>query len=284
MWARGKVSGLWRRCASTHPTEYGKIVRLLVREPSRARLNEGIVTHQARVPIDTDLALAQWEQYLKVISDFTQCEVVRIPGGEDLPDGVFVEDVMVSVGSAAVVTNPGNESRKLEVPHALSTLQRVHCGRIHSIVGPGTLDGGDVLIVPPLRTAFVGLSARTNAAGIAQFGEFTRLQGLKTISVPINKVLHLKSALTALPTGQLIGWLDGLDAASTSVLPSVLAMPEEQGAHVVVLDHQTLILSAAAPRSAELLTKMGYNVLTVNISEFEKLDGCVTCLSMRIRK
>lgn len=266
------------------PFIYGKIAQLFVRKPSRARLNEGIVTHQARVPIDANLALSQWEQYVKAIADFTQCEVINVPGGDDLPDGVFVEDILVSVGAAAVVTNPGNEVRKLEVVGALSTLQKVHRGHIHSIVGPGTLDGGDVLIVPPLKTVFVGLSARTNAAGICQFGEFARLQGFNTISVPISKVLHLKSALTALPTGQLIGWLDGLDAASMSLLPSVLAMPEEQGAHVVVLDHHTLILSAAAPLSAELLTKMGYNVLMVNISEFEKLDGCVTCLSMRIRK
>jgi dimethylargininase len=196
----------------------------------------------------------------------------------------------VHLNGGFIVTNPGNSSRKLEIPSAIATLKKPSIWNDHSIrsinhiTPPGTLDGGDVLISPPLNSIFVGLSARTNDAGFEQFSSIARTKGYNVVGVPISKVLHLKSALTGLPDGQLIGWLDGLDSESLKVLPNVISMPEEQGAHVVVIDDKTLLLSSSAPRSAALLEDLGYRVVVVEISEFEKLDGCVTCLSVRVRK
>lgn len=99
--------------------------------------------------------------------------------------------------------------------------------------------------------------------------------------MPTTKVLHLKSAVTALPDGTVIGYRPLVDDAG--VFTTFLDVPEEGGAHVVVLDDATILMSAHAPRSAELFRARGLAVVTTDISEFEKLEGCVTCLSVRVR-
>jgi dimethylargininase len=99
--------------------------------------------------------------------------------------------------------------------------------------------------------------------------------------VPVSKVLHLKSAVTALPDGTVVGYPPLVD--DPSVWPTFLSVPEEGGAHVVLLDDETVLMSTSAPRSKELFESRGLRVVAVDISEFEKLEGCVTCLSVRLR-
>jgi dimethylargininase len=101
------------------------------------------------------------------------------------------------------------------------------------------------------------------------------------VGVPTTKVLHLKSGVTALPDGTVIGHEPLVD--DPSLWSSFLAVPEPQGAHVVLLDGSTVLMSAAAPRTRALLEARGLRVVAVDISEFEKLEGCVTCLSVRLR-
>jgi dimethylargininase len=101
------------------------------------------------------------------------------------------------------------------------------------------------------------------------------------IAVPVTKVLHLKSAVTALPDGTIIGFEPIVD--DPRIFPSFRAMPEESGAHVVVLDAESVLMAADCPQSAALVRSLGYDVVTVDITEFEKLEGCVTCLSVRLR-
>ena len=123
---------------------------------------------------------------------------------------------------------------------------------------------------------------RTNDEGIAQLASHLEPLGARVVTVPLTKVLHLKSAVTALPDGTVIGYEPVVDD------PGVwrgrfLPVPEEPGAHVVLLDDDVLFMSSAAPQSAKLFEERGYRVVTVDISEFEKLEGCVTCLSVRLR-
>ena len=99
--------------------------------------------------------------------------------------------------------------------------------------------------------------------------------------VPVTKVLHLKSAVTALPDGTIIGWDPAVD--DPTVFPKYRSMPEESGAHVVIIDDKQLLMAADAPKSAALLKNLGYETILVDISEFIKLEGCVTCLSVRMR-
>ena len=95
-------------------------------------------------------------------------------------------------------------------------------------------------------------------------------------------MLHLKSAVTALPDGTVIGYPPVVD--DPRIYPRFLAVPEEPGSHVVLLGGDQLLMSAAAPRTADLLTDLGYRPVPVDISEYEKLEGCVTCLSVRMRE
>ena len=148
--------------------------------------------------------------------------------------------------------------------------------RIHA---PGTLDGGDVLKVGD--TIYVGRGGRTNAEGIRQLRRILEPLGATVVAVPLTKVLHLKSAVTALPDGSIIGYAPLVD--DPQLFPRFVSVPEESGAHVVLLGGGKLLMAADCPGSAELFTQLGYTPVTVDISEFEKLEGCVTCLSVRIR-
>lgn len=101
------------------------------------------------------------------------------------------------------------------------------------------------------------------------------------MAVPVSKVLHLKSAVTALPDGTVIGYPPLVD--EVSVFGRFLPVPEEAGAHVVLLGGGKLLMAASAPKSAELFSELGFEPVVVDISEYEKLEGCVTCLSVRVR-
>jgi dimethylargininase len=150
---------------------------------------------------------------------------------------------------------------------------------VASIEAPGTLEGGDVLKVG--RTAYVGATSRTNAEGIAQLRALIEPRGWTLREIPVTKVLHLKSAVTALPDGTVIGYEPLVD--DPSLFDAFLAVPEEHGTAVVVLDEGTVLMSSDAPGTAALFRDRGLEVVTVPVTEFEKLEGCVTCLSVRVR-
>ncbi len=118
--------------------------------------------------------------------------------------------------------------------------------------------------------------------GVQQLRAAFEPLGARVVAVPVSKVLHLKSAVTALPDGTVIGHIPKIDRPS--LFPGFLSVPEESGAHVVLLGSGKVLMAASAPKTAELLTDLGHDVVTVDISEFEKLEGCVTCLSVRLRE
>ncbi len=118
-------------------------------------------------------------------------------------------------------------------------------------------------------------------SAVAQLETMLSSRGWVVRPVPVRRVLHLKSAVTALPDGTIIGYPDHVD--EVAVYDRFMAMPEPEGGHVVLLGDGRLLMSTSAPESADRLSAMGYNPVQVDISEFEKLEGCVTCLSVRIR-
>lgn len=249
---------------------------ILARRPS-PRLAAGELTHLDRVDIDPDLALDQWRGYVDAFRAHGW-EVVEVDPADEHPDGVFVEDAVVVFGDLAVLTSPGAESRRGEVETVATALDALPVG-VRRIEPPGTLDGGDVLKVG--RTVYVGRTARTNDAGIEQLRAIVEPAGWTLVAVPVTKVLHLKSAVTALPDGTVVGRAEDLD--ELDAFPAFLEVPEEHGTAVVDLGDGALLMSSDAPRSADLFRERGYEVVTVPITEFEKLEGCVTCLSVRLR-
>ena len=252
----------------------------LVRRPS-PRLADGLLTHVERRPVDAEVALHQWHGYVDALRA-NGWSTIEVDAAPELADSAFIEDTMVVFRDVAVIARPGADERKPEVQAATAEVAALGY-RCVTIEAPGTLDGGDVLKVDSEvgDTIYVGLGGRTNAAGIAQVAAALEPLGATVVTVPITKVLHLKSAVTALPDGTVIGWEPVVD--DTSVFPSFLAMPEEGGAHVVVLDDTTLLMATECPASAALLRARGYDVVEVDIGEFVKLEGCVTCLSVRLR-
>lgn len=248
-----------------------------VRRPS-PRLAEGLVTHIQRSPVDHQLAVEQWEGYVRALHD-RGWETIEIEPAPQCPDSAFVEDTMVVYGDLAVVARPGADERRGEIPAAEAAAERVGY-RVAHIDAPGTLDGGDVL--KHGGTVWVGLGGRTNEAGVAQLRAHLAPLGAEVVGVPVAKVLHLKSAVTALPDGTVVGYpplVDDPDLWRDRFLP----VPEEPGSHVVILDPDTVLMAASAPQTAALFRDRGLEVVAVDISEFEKLEGCVTCLSVRLR-
>ncbi|WP_167052217.1 dimethylargininase [Salinibacterium sp. ZJ77] len=250
--------------------------RLLVRRPS-PRLADGELTHLDRQSVDPELAERQWEAYVAVFAT-RGWEIIEVAAADEHPDGVFVEDAVVMFGSLAVLTSPGAESRRGEIASVEAALAGLGL-EVARIELPGRLDGGDVLKVD--ATVYVGRSSRTNDEGIRQLVELVSPRGCEVVPVPVSRVLHLKSGVTALPDGTVIGFEPLVD--DPSLFPAFLAVPEETGTAVVVLDDRTVLISAAAPQTAELLAARGLDVVTAPVSEFEKLEGCVTCLSVRVR-
>ena len=244
----------------------------LVRTPG-SRLAEGIVTHQKRVPVDVDLARAQHAAYADALA---ACgwRIAPVPAVEDCPDSVFVEDTVVVCEDLAVLARPGAPARRAEVAGVAAMAGPLGL-RTAAIAAPGTLDGGDVL--QGGHTVYVGRGGRTNAAGIRQLRALLAPLGRTVIAVPLRNVLHLKSAVTALPDGT---FLLAPELVPAALFPAVRPVDEEAGCHVVPLGADRVLIAASAPRTAQLLDDLGFTPVVADISEFEKLEGCVTCLSV----
>jgi dimethylargininase len=246
----------------------------LVRRPG-PRLAEGLVSHIERQAIDAGLAFRQWHGYVDALRS-TGWTTVEVEPADDCPDAVFVEDPVVVHRDVAVLARSGAVARRAEAA-GVERAVRAAGYRVERITEPATLDGGDVLKVG--STVYVGLSDRTNEAGARQLAGFL---DATVVPVPVTKVLHLKSAVTALPDGTVIGHPPLVDDPAR--FPDFLAVPEEPGAHVVLLGGERVLLAASAPATATLLAARGLEPVVVDISEFEKLEGCVTCLSVRLRR
>lgn len=240
------------------------------------------MTHIDRSPIDLALAMQQWQNYVDAVAN-AGWEVIEVPPADDCPDAVFIEDPVVLYRGVAVITRPGDDARKPETIGVEPVVAELGC-RIERIVAPGTMDGGDVLKVPDSDgdTIYVGLGGRTNPEGLRQFAAIVEPLGARVVGVPLTKVLHLKSAATALSDGTIVGWLPGLD--STDHFERFEAVTEESGAHVVLLEPDLILMAADAPAMAASYRERGYRTIEVDIGEFIKLEGCVTCLSVRVRE
>ncbi len=248
----------------------------LVRRPSPL-LADGLVTHIERSPVDTGLAQRQWQAYVDALVD-QGWQVVEAPPADAHPDGVFIEDPVFVHRDLAVLMRSGAEARRGET-EGLAEVLSAQGYRIAALEEPATMDGGDILTHGD--QVWVGVGGRTNQAGVDQLAALLDELGATVTGVPLTKVLHLKSAVTALPDGTVIGYEPLVDDPGT--WPTFLAVPEEPGAHVVLLGDDRVLMSAAAPETAALLSERGLDVVTVDISEFERLEGCVTCLSVRLR-
>ena len=234
------------------------------------------MTFGERTPVDTGLAAKQHAAYVEAIAD-AGWTIREVPQADALPDSAFVEDTLVVCGELALLTRPGAAARRAELDGTEQAVRALGL-EIARIEEPGTLDGGDVLRVG--ETLYAGRGGRTNAEGIRQLRRLAAPRGFTVVPVPLHGVLHLKSAVTALPDGTIIAADESV--LDTSPFPALRLVPEEAGSHVILLGGGTLLMAASAPRSAELFDDWGFDVVVVDIGEFEKMEGCVTCLSVLV--
>jgi dimethylargininase len=250
----------------------------LTREISPA-LAECELTHLAREPIDVGRARRQHEAYEAALAELG-CAVRRLPADDGMPDSVFIEDVAVVLDEVAVITRPGAPSRRPEtaaVEEALAVYRPLL--RIHA---PGTLDGGDVLVAD--RTVFVGLSARTNAAGIGQMREALAAFGYEVRAVPVDGCLHLKTAVTRVADGVLLINREWVAADAFAGWELIDVDPAEPFGANALLVGGRVIYPAGLPRTLERLRSLGIDVLPVPADELAKAEGGVTCCSLVFRE
>ena len=236
------------------------------------------LTHLDRDPIDVATARIQHAGYERLLG-VLGCEVRRVAAAPEHPDAVFIEDTAVVVDEIAVITRPGAVSRRGEtggVEAALAGLRP-----LARIVEPGTLDGGDVLVVG--CRVFVGRTARTNDAGIAQLQALLAPHGYDVIAVEVTGCLHLKSAVTALDDATVLVNPAWVDAALFAPLAAVDVHPEEPMAANVLRVGDQLLYAEAYPRTRSRLEDRGYRLHLVDASELAKAEGAVTCCSLILR-
>ncbi len=242
------------------------------------RIAECELTHLDRTPIDVARAEAQHSDYESALRALG-CEVRRVEPAPDFADSVFIEDTAVVFDEIAVIARPGAESRRAEttaVERALAPLRP-----LARIVAPGTLDGGDVLVVG--KRVFVGRTGRTNDVGIAQLRTAIAHHGYTVDAVDITGCLHLKSAVTALDDATVLVNPSWLDARAFAPLTVVEVDPAEPfGANVVRVGAR-LLYDASYPRTLARLRARGHDVTTVDASELAKAEGAVTCCSLVMR-
>jgi dimethylargininase len=239
------------------------------------RLAEGELTHLQRSPIDVEAARAQHAEYARALVGLG-CEVREVDAAPEYPDSVFIEDTAVVFDEIAVITRPGAESRRGET----AAVEQVLAGLrpLAHIVAPGTLDGGDVLVVG--KRVFVGRTARTNDEGIAQLRAVLAPHGYRVEAVEVTGCLHLKTAVTALDDDTVLVNPAWIAADALAGLDRVEVDPTEpMGANVVRVG-DALLYGAAYPRTLARLVARGYAPVCVDASEVAKVEGAVTCCSL----
>src|SRR6185369_10509284 len=271
--------------------------RAIVRTPG-PNFPAGLTTAGLGKP-DYQLALQQHEAYCGALE---RCglSLIRLEPDPGHPDSTFVEDVAVLVGarpegratdtSAAILTRPGAASRTGEVEHIRTSLVELF-PRVVEIEAPGTLDGGDICQADD--HFFIGVSARTNEAGANQLTEFLGKLGYTSSFVEINEsksqpgmlatssLLHLKSGIAYLGDNRL------------AIIESIASRKEFAGYDLVLVDqtesyaancisvNNHVLIADGYPRFAAKLRELGYQTIALDMSEFQKMDGGLSCLSLR---
>ena len=250
----------------------------LTREPARV-LDACELTYREREPLDAAAAAAQHRGYREALRA-CGARVVALPAVEGLPDSVFVEDTAVVLEEVAVLTRPGVESRRGEV--SLIEPEVAQLRRVVRVEPPATLEGGDVLRLG--RTLYVGLSPRTNAEGAEALRRLAAPHGYTVVTVEPRGCLHLKTGCSGLDDETVLvnpEWVDAAVFRGREVVP--VDVSEPWAANVLSVGGAVCV-SAAFPRTAEMLAARGYDVRAVEVSEFAKAEGGMTCMSLLFRQ
>jgi dimethylargininase len=235
-----------------------------------------VTTRPAVPPLDPVLARRQHAEYVAAL-EAGGFAVTRVAGDEAHPDSPFIEDTAVVIGDRALVTRPGHPSRRGETAAVAAVLG--NWVAVETMTAGG-LDGGDVLQVA--GKVFVGAGGRSDAAGIAALTRFCAPAAV--VPVPVRETLHLKSGVSALDAETVLWHRAACDRRDlTGVRVIAVEGDDPEGANAVRLADGSILMAAHHPSTADLVAAAGYRVSVVEVSEFARADGGVTCLSLRLR-
>jgi dimethylargininase len=258
----------------THPTFRRAIVR-----PPASNFAAGLTSQDLGRP-SFEKALEQHAAYCQALR---QCglELIELPADLAYPDSCFVEDVAILTPRGAILTRPGAASREGEVQAMRPVLADLY-DHLAEITAPGTLDGGDICEAG--EHFFIGVSQRTNAAGAKQLADFLAQLGYTSDLVDIHGVrgiLHLKSGIAYLGEGRL-ALIEALAGHPAFQGYDVIRLePEENYAANCVRVNDYVITAAGYPHFHRALQAAGYKPLALEMSEYQKMDGGLSCLSLR---
>jgi len=222
-------------------------------------------------------ALRQHERYIEILKSLG-VSVTIIEADENFPDSVFIEDTALTTPHCAVITNPGAPSRKGEIVQVEKTLHQFY-NKIEFIKSPGCLDAGDVMNVG--NHYYIGISKRTNYPGAQQLTAILRKYGMSSTLVPLYKVLHLKSGASYIENNTLITAGEFINRKEFGKFIMIKADPSESYAANCIWINGKVIIASSYPRLRNTLQSHGYSVAELDMSEFQKLDGGLSCLSLR---
>jgi dimethylargininase len=235
------------------------------------------LTHLDRVPIDVEVARAQHRLYERALADAGYL-VEHLAADADMADSVFVEDIAVVFDELAILTRPGAESRRREMPAIAAALARYRL--LQAIQPPGTIDGGDVLVAG--RRVFIGRSSRTNDSAIGQMRSILGVFGYGVCATDVRGCLHLKSAVTSLGDHRLLINREWIDPATFDGFTLVDVASDEATAANALRLADRVVVAKAFPRTANRIAALGLRVELVEASELAKAEGAVTCCSLII--
>ncbi len=249
--------------------------KAIVRKPGRSML-DGITSAKLGKP-DYDKALKQHQNYIDALSS-CRVEVIVLEADERFPDSTFVEDVALLTPHCAIITNPAAPSRRGEIENMRDVLNS-HYADIGQIKTPGTVEAGDIMMVG--NHYYIGLSERTNSEGAEQMIALLEKYGLSGSVVRLEKVLHLKTGLAYLEHNNLVVCGEFIHHPEFKKFNKIIIPEEESYAANCIWVNDTVLIPSGFPKAKQTIIKAGYTVLEVDVSEFQKLDGGLSCLSLR---
>jgi dimethylargininase len=263
--------------ASAGPGPTRQLVALT--HPPSPKLEAGERTYVGREPIDFAEAVRQHEAYRALLVKCGVRHIHTIDANRDCPDSTFIEDTAVVLDEIAVQASMGADSRRREPDGIASVLRQYR--DVVPIELPATLEGGDVVTIG--RTLIVGLTSRTNIAGVRALERIVERFGYRVTAVTPRGALHLKTACCSVDDETLLvntAWIDKAELHSFRIIPIV---PTEPFGAEVTRVGKTLVMAAETPRTADVLRARGHDVRTTPLSEFAKAEGGPTCLSIIFR-
>lgn len=249
--------------------------RAIVRTPGKSFVR-GLTTAELGLP-NYEKALLQHQEYIQVLRA-CGLEVQVLEADEEYPDSTFVEDTALLTPHCAIITNLGAPSRKRETATIKEILQD-YFPRLEEVKDPGTVEGGDIMMVG--SHYYVGLSSRTNVNGAQQVIEILENYGLSGSVVQLDKVLHLKTGIAYLEQNIMVACGEFLTKAEFRKYQILEITAAESYAANCLWVNGTVLVPQGFPQTQEAIEYAGYPTKAVDVSEFRKLDGGLSCLSLR---